>query len=119
MECYQTASIDDVIHAGAGAPYALRFDVTNDDPAISLLDVTSARFEVQRESGQRETWTAAIDPTGWSETFVRLLRELEATDVPRIETIRISPVLVTAAGEFRAEPRILRVVSPFDPALSA
>jgi hypothetical protein len=119
VNCFQEAGCSNVIHAGAISPYVLRFDITSEDPEINLDLATSAKYEILRQNGVRETWTASIDPTDRTPTFIRIARPLEATDVPNIDEIMISPVLVTASGEIRAEPCSLKVVSPFDPELAS
>lgn len=119
VDCFSESGCTNVIHAGAATPYVLRFDITSNDPEIDLNTATSARFDILRRSGGTDSWPADIDPTGRNSTFIRIARPLTATDVPVNDEIRISPVLITATGEIRAEPCTLRVVSPFDPALAS
>ena len=109
------ATVDAEIPAGAVSPYAVRYDVTSEDPLIDLSLIVSAQFEIRRQSGERETWTAAIDGGSQSATFLRLQHLLQASDVPIAnESIRIFPILNGPLGEvYYAPARLIKVIDPF------
>jgi len=119
MSCFEPAEPDEQIFIGAGPPYVIKYDVTSSDPEVNLTEVTAVALEVLRESGQKETWTASIELSSVTSTFLRIIRVVDAADFPVKEQIWISPVLTLPSGTLRADPKILEVVSPFDPAIAS
>ena len=98
------------IHAGAEAPYSLRFDVTSDD--FDLSTVTSAYFVIRRERSRVEdTWAATVSDQ--TVTSLRMTRVFTAPDVPEPDTILLEPRLVTPAGELVCQCAKLTVRARF------
>ena len=102
---------DAEIHQGAVAPYAFRYDVTSDDVAnFDLSTVTSATFEIVRENGNPDSWTAALSLA--TTTTLRLTHVFLAGDVDQLETLRITPLMQSPSGAFFGNTRTLRVRPP-------
>jgi len=109
------SAVDETLPAGAVDPYAIRYDVTSSDPFIDLSTVVSAEFTVERQSGARETWAANVDSGSQTATFVRLIRLLQASDVPIPETIKIAPVMTGPGSvKFYAPGKTIEVQDPLD-----
>lgn len=99
------------IHQGAIAPYAFKYDVTSEDAVnFDLSTVTSATFEIVRENGNPDSWTAAL--SGATATALTLTHTFVAGDVDQLETLKITPVMVTPSGSFFGQTRTLRVRPP-------
>ena len=99
---------DAEIHQGALAPYAFRYDATSEDAAsFDLSTVTSASFEVTRENGNTDSWTAAV--SNQATTTLRLTHVFVAGDVDQLETLIVTPIMASPSGAFYAESRRLRV----------
>ncbi len=102
------------IPTGAVSPYAIRYDVTSSDPEIDLSTIVSARFEVERQSGKHETWTALIDSGTQTAAYLRVYRTLEEDDIPKAELIKLYAVLVgPAAQEYFTPAKLIEVQDPF------
>jgi hypothetical protein len=101
---------DSTIHAGAVAPYAFRYTVTSSDPStFDLTAVTGGDFQVQRGSGARATWSAAIAGAPTATTLV-LEHVFAAGDVPDPDCLKVWPRMSTPGGDIFAQAKTLQVV---------
>lgn len=110
-----TGSADQVIPAGAEAPSSIVYDVTSTDPGVDLSDVVSAVFRVKHGNGQREDLAATIDAGTQTANFLKLTRQLAATDFPEADFVTFFPLLTfSAAQEVAAPSRTIKVQSRFE-----
>jgi hypothetical protein len=102
---------DATIHQGAVAPYALRYTVTSADADFDLSTPTAGAFEIQRESGDTDTWTVQLSAK--TATSLLMTYVFQVGDLPKHETLVVEPRLDTPGGEFVCEPKVLLVKKPF------
>lgn len=104
---------DTSIHAGAVAPYALRYTVTSDGVApFDLNTVTAVSFKIRREESEKlDTWSAAIENK--TSKSLDVVHVFTTGDVDDPGLIKIEPQLSTPGGLLVAAARTLKVLEPF------
>ena len=100
------------IHVGATAPYAVKYDVTTDDPDFDLSTVTAARFDVLRGNGTTDVWACFL--SNQTATTLRMTHVFGPTDVPEPDTLTLEPRLTVPGGELVCQVARLVVRPKFE-----